>query len=102
MIYHRIALNTPLSDGLLTYAHPAPLPLGTRVAVPFRNRTVAGIVWETDIAPDIAPAKILPVQTAFADEMPLPEHWRGLIGRLCFQTAFQWRNSQKPTRRRPS
>ena len=79
MIYHRIALNTPLSDGLLTYAHPAPLPLGTRVAVSLRNRTVAGIVWETDIAPDIAPAKILPVQTAFADEMPLPEHWRGLI-----------------------
>ncbi|MGF6147780.1 Primosomal protein N' [Kingella potus] len=79
MIYHRIALNTPLSDGLLTYSHPAALPLGTRVAVSFNRRVLSGIVWETDIAPDIDPAKILPVQTAFAGEPPLPADWRALV-----------------------
>ena len=46
MIYHRIAVNMPLSDGLLTYSHSEPLPPGTRVLVPFRNKTVVGIVWE--------------------------------------------------------
>ena len=79
MIYHRIAVNVPLSDGLLTYSHSEPLPQGTRVLVPFRNKTVVGIVWETDIAPDMDTARILSVQTAFSDEPPLPENWRDLL-----------------------
>lgn len=79
MIYHRIAVNVPLSDGLLTYSHSEPLPPGTRVLVPFRNKTVVGIVWETDIAPDMDTARILSVQTAFSDEPPLPESWRDLL-----------------------
>ena len=79
MIYHRIAVNVPLSDGLLTYSHSEPLPQGTRVLVPFRNKTVVGIVWETDIAPDMDAARILGVQTAFSDEPPLPESWRDLL-----------------------
>lgn len=79
MFYHRIAVNVPLSDGLLTYSHSEPLPLGARVLVPFRNKTVVGIVWETDIAPDIDAARILSVQTAFSDEPPLPESWRDLL-----------------------
>ena len=79
MIYHRIAVNVPLSDGLLTYSHSDPLPQGTRVLVPFRNKTVVGIVWETDIAPDMDAARILGVQTAFSDEPPLPESWRDLL-----------------------
>ena len=79
MIYHRIAVNVPLSDGLLTYSHSEPLPLGARVLVPFRNKTVVGIVWETDIAPDMDAARILSVQTAFSDELPLPESWRDLL-----------------------
>ena len=79
MIYHRIAVNVPLSDGLLTYSHSEPLPQGTRVLVPFRNKTVVGIVWETDIAPDMDAARILSVQTAFLDEPPLPESWRDLL-----------------------
>ena len=79
MNYHRIAVNVPLSDGLLTYSHSEPLPLGTRVLVPFRNKTVVGIVWETDIAPDMDAARILGVQTAFSDEPPLPENWRDLL-----------------------
>ena len=65
MFYHRIAVNVPLSDGLLTYSHSEPLPPGTRVLVPFRNKTVVGIVWETDIAPDMDAARILGVQTTF-------------------------------------
>ena len=79
MNYHRIAVNVPLSDGLLTYSHSEPLPQGTRVLVPFRNKTVVGIVWETDIAPDMDVARILGVQTAFSDEPPLPENWRDLL-----------------------
>ena len=79
MVYHRIAVNVPLSDGLLTYSHSEPLPLGARVLVPFRNKTVVGIVWETDIAPDMDVARILSIQTTFSDEPPLPESWRDLL-----------------------
>ena len=79
MIYHRIAVNVPLSDGLLTYSYYEPLPQGARVLVPFRNKTVVGIVWETDIAPDMDAARILGVQTTFSDEPPLPESWRDLL-----------------------
>ena len=79
MIYHRIAVNVPLSDGLLTYSHSEPLPPGTRVLVPFRNKTVVGIVWETDIAPDMDTARILSVQAAFVEEKPLPQSWRDLL-----------------------
>ena len=79
MVYHRIAVNVPLSDGLLTYSHSEPLPQGARVLVPFRNKTVVGIVWETDIAPDMDTARILSVQTTFSDEPPLPESWRDLL-----------------------
>ena len=79
MIYHRIAVNVPLSDGLLTYSHSEPLPQGARVLVPFRNKTVVGIVWETDIAPDMDTARILSVQTAFVEEKPLPQSWRDLL-----------------------
>lgn len=79
MIYHRIAVNVPLSDGLLTYSHSEPLPQGTRVLVPFRNKTVVGMVWETDITPDMDTARILSVQTAFSDEPPLPQNWRDLL-----------------------
>ena len=79
MFYHHIAVNVPLSDGLLTYSHSEPLPPGTRVLVPFRNKTVVGIVWETDIAPDMDTARILSVQTAFVEERPLPQSWRDLL-----------------------
>ena len=79
MFYHRIAVNVPLSDGLLTYSHSEPLPPGTRVLVPFRNKTVVGIVWETDIAPDMDTARILSVQMAFVEEKPLPQSWRDLL-----------------------
>ena len=79
MIYHRIAVNVPLSDGLLTYSHSEPLPQGARVLVPFRNKTVVGIVWETDIAPDMDAVRILSIQTTFSDEPPLPENWRDLL-----------------------
>lgn len=79
MFYHRIAVNVPLSDGLLTYSYSEPLPPGTRVLVPFRNKTVVGIVWEADIAPDMDMARILSVQTAFVEEKPLPQSWRDLL-----------------------
>ena len=79
MFYHRIAVNVPLSDGLLTYSYSDQLPPGTRVLVPFRNKTVVGIVWEADIAPDMDTARILSIQTAFVEEKPLPQSWRDLL-----------------------
>jgi len=75
--YLKIAVNVPL--GLLTYAHIAPLPRGTRVLVPFINKTVAGIVWGEETQPEIAAHKIRAVQQVFADEPPLPESWLALI-----------------------
>ena len=77
MIYHHIALNVPL--GLLTYSHPQAIPAGTRVMVPFRGREAVGVVWGTDVKPEIAPAKILPVKQVFGQEPPLPEDWRALL-----------------------
>ncbi|MCI4053541.1 hypothetical protein MM710_35625, partial [Klebsiella pneumoniae] len=47
--------------------------------VPFRNKTVVGMVWETDIAPDMDTARILSIQTTFLDAPPLPESWRDLL-----------------------
>lgn len=79
MIYHRIAVNVPLSDGILTYSYHEPLPQGARVLVPFRNKTVVGVVWETDVAPDMDAARILGVKSVFAGEMPLPKSWRNLL-----------------------
>ncbi|MCP2039898.1 primosomal protein N' (replication factor Y) [Neisseria sp. HSC-16F19] len=77
MIYHHVALNVPL-DTLLTYAHPEALPVGVRVAVPFRGKTVAGVVWAADVAPEVDKAKILPV-TAVLDEWVLPDNWRAMM-----------------------
>ncbi|UOO77218.1 primosomal protein N' [Neisseria sp. Dent CA1/247] len=79
MIYHHIALNIPISDGLLTYGHPTALPKGCRVVVPFRGKPVAGVVWAGGVAPEIDAAKILPVQTAFTDEPLFPESWCKLL-----------------------
>ncbi|MCF7530257.1 primosomal protein N' [Neisseria lisongii] len=79
MIYHHIALNVPLSDGLLTYVHPEALPVGRRVVVPFRNRPQVGIVWAAGVEPQIAAAKILPIQEVFDDEPLLPPDWQALL-----------------------
>ncbi|QEY23664.1 primosomal protein N' [Neisseria animalis] len=79
MIYHHIALNVPLSDGILTYAHDTALAEGVRVVVPFRGKPQTGIVWATGVTPDIDTAKIRKIQTAFTAEPPLPEAWRKLM-----------------------
>ena len=47
--------------------------------VPFRGREAVGVVWGTDVKPEIAPAKILPVKQVFGQEPPLPEDWRALL-----------------------
>jgi len=77
MPFCRVAVNAPLP--LLTYSCAVPLPRGQRVLVPFRGKTVAGVVWDADAAPEIAPEKILPVQHVFAEEPVLPENWLALI-----------------------
>ncbi|MCI5121065.1 MAG: primosomal protein N', partial [Candidatus Electrothrix sp. AUS4] len=49
MIYYEVAVAAPLFD-TLTYAQPpeetAPLPLGLRVLVPLKNRTVTGYILD--------------------------------------------------------
>ncbi|MBQ9725803.1 MAG: primosomal protein N' [Neisseriaceae bacterium] len=77
-IYHNIAVNRPLEQ-LFTYAHDTPLPIGRRVVVPFNNTTQVGIVWQSNVTPEIEVDKILPIQTVFDDEPPLPQQWLDLI-----------------------
>ena len=78
MPYCQVALNVPL-DTLLTYrADRIPAP-GVRVAVPFRGKTVAGIVWGACEEPEISPDKIRPLAQVFEHELPLPAAWRELI-----------------------
>ncbi|MBR3426184.1 MAG: primosomal protein N', partial [Neisseriaceae bacterium] len=62
-----------------TYAHDTPLPIGRRVVVPFNNTTQVGIVWQSDVTPEIEVDKILPIQTVFDDEPLLPQQWIDLI-----------------------
>ena len=78
MPYCQVALNVPL-DTLFTYrADHIPAP-GVRVAVPFRGKTVAGIVWGACEEPEISPDKIRPLAQVFEHEPPLPAAWRELI-----------------------
>lgn len=77
MPYCRIAVNAPLP--LLTYSCEQDLPIGTRVSVPFRGKTVIGVVWENSICPDIDLKRILPVQTVWADGVVLPQQWLDLV-----------------------
>lgn len=77
-IYHNIAVNRPLEQ-LFTYAHDTLLPVGRRVVVPFNNTTQVGIVWQSNVTPEIEVDKILPIQTVFDDEPPLPQQWLDLI-----------------------
>lgn len=78
LIYHQLALNVPLYR-LFSYAHPTALPVGTRVAVRFNGRLLCGIVWVSDIQPDIDPARILPIETVFEDGWLLPATWMKLL-----------------------
>ena len=78
LIYHQLALNVPLYS-LLTYAHTTALPAGTRVAVRFRKRLVAAIVWESNVEPEIDISKIQPIESVLSDDWQLPEDWRTLL-----------------------
>ena len=77
-IYHNIAVNRPIEQ-LFSYSHTSALPIGTRVVVPFNNTQEVGIVWQSDITPDIEIHKILPIQMVFNEEPPLPKEWIQLI-----------------------
>lgn len=76
MIFHHIALNTILPP--LTYSHTSEIAAGTRVLVKLRGKLQIGIVWQTDVQPDIDVTKILPIIQVF-DDFRLPETWRELI-----------------------
>ncbi|MDK4565617.1 primosomal protein N', partial [Kingella kingae] len=77
MIYHHIALNTILP--LLTYSHHSALANGTRVVVKLRGKEQVGIVWASDITPDIVPTKILPIERVLDNHFTLPESWQDLV-----------------------
>lgn len=76
MIFHHIALNTILPP--LTYSHTSKIAAGTRVLVKLRGKLQIGIVWQTDVQPDIDVTKILMIIQVF-DDFRLPETWRELI-----------------------
>lgn len=76
MPYLHILVQAPLPP--LTYFHSEALPRGTRVAVPFRRRTVAGIVWGSVDAPEIDAAKILAVESVL-DGARLSPDWCALV-----------------------
>lgn len=78
LIYHQLALNVPLYS-LLTYSHTTALPAGTRVAVRFRKRLMAAIVWESNVEPEIDISKIRPIESVLSDDWQLPEDWRTLL-----------------------
>lgn len=77
MLYHHVALNTILP--LLTYAHSEPLPLGARVVVRLNGKPQVGIVWASDVQPEIDVRKILPIDEVLDKDFRLPENWRELM-----------------------
>ena len=78
MPYCQVALNVPLDTLLTDRADRIPAP-GVHVAVPFRGKTVAGIVWGACEEPEISSDKIRPLAQVFEHEPPLSAAWRELI-----------------------
>lgn len=76
MIFHQIILNTILPP--LTYSHDKTIALGSRVLVKLRGKLQMGIVWQSDVQPNIDLKKILPI-IQIIDDFKLPENWLKLI-----------------------
>ena len=49
------------------------------MAVPFRGKTVAALVWAADVAAEIDSTKIRPIAQVFDHEPPLDADWRALL-----------------------
>ena len=78
----RVALPVPL-DRCFDYILPpnlqhAYLPLGARVRVPYRNKSMIGVLMERRVTPDIAPEKLKPLSELIDDASLLDDHQRAL------------------------
>ncbi|MBO7007985.1 MAG: hypothetical protein JJ854_19155, partial [Pseudomonadales bacterium] len=72
--YVAVAVATPLRRSF-HYRMPAGLPgrRGARVRVPFGNRTLLGLITETDATPDIDRSRIKEILEILPEEGDLPE-----------------------------
>ncbi len=64
-VYIRVVLNVRVRDGLFDYSIPAKelerISPGCLVAVPFQQELMLGVVWETNVRPDVGGASIRPI-----------------------------------------
>lgn len=73
----QVAINVPLTK-TFSYQSAHPLPLGSRVLVPFRNKLVVGIVWD-DWVPEKSDQPIKSIATIFDEQPRLPTSLIALI-----------------------
>lgn len=69
-------------DTVFSYSHPEPLPVGTFVKVPFRGRSLIGVVWENDV---VYSGKARPIERVY-DLPVMPEVTRDFLRRLADYT----------------
>jgi primosomal protein N' (replication factor Y) len=84
----RVALDVPL-QGLFDYRSLAPVPVGTRVIVPFGRRKLVGIVVDNPSEPGFDPSQVRDIDEVLDDTPPMPSDWMRLA-------AFAARYYQRP------
>lgn len=70
----RVALDVPL-QALFDYRAAVPVPIGSRVIVPFGRRKLVGIVVAIPSEPALDPRKIKDVDQVLADTPPMSPDW---------------------------
>ncbi|RTZ45750.1 primosomal protein N' [Candidimonas sp. SYP-B2681] len=70
----RVALDVPLLD-VFDYRSTSPVPIGSRVIVPFGRRKLVGIVVATPQRPALAPEQIKDIDQFLDDTPPMPADW---------------------------
>jgi len=73
----RVVLDIPIF-GDFDYRSSQPLPIGTRVIVPFGNRKMVGLVAGWPASPSINPEQIKDIDEVLDDTPPLPPDWMRL------------------------
>ena len=73
----QIAINVPLTK-TFSYRSTHKLPFGTRVLVPFRNKSVVGIVWD-DSVPENSEQPLKSIAIIFDEQPPLSSNLIALI-----------------------
>ncbi|MBV7484678.1 primosomal protein N' [Bordetella sp. BOR01] len=70
----RVALDVPL-PGPFDYRAQAPVPVGTRVIVPFGRRKLIGVVVDNPEGPAVDAAQVRDIEQVLQDLPPLPVDW---------------------------